>query len=52
MTVHRANPNKSATRNRRAHSMGFQGVSCRVDEAAYARHKQEVAEQHRKFAIK
>jgi len=51
MAVHRANPNISPTRNRRAFAMGLMGVSCKVDEAAYAAHKREVALQHQKFAI-
>ncbi len=52
MAIHRANPNKSATRNRRAFAMGMRGVSCKVDEAAYAQHQKEVAEQHKKLGIK
>jgi len=35
-TIHRADPNRSATRSRRAFAMVFRGASCRVDEAARA----------------
>ena len=36
--IHRAEPNLSATRHRRAFAMVFKGVSCRRDEAAFARY--------------
>ena len=52
MAIHRAQPNRSPTRNRRAYAIGIMGVSCRVDAAAEAAHKQAVAEQHRKLGIK
>jgi len=52
MAIHRANPNKSPTRNRRAFAMAMMGVSCKVDEVAYAAHKKQVAEQHKRFGVK
>lgn len=37
-TIHRADANQSATRHRRSFAMVFKGVSCRRDEAAFARY--------------
>ena len=37
--IHRAEPNRSATRHRRAFAMVFKGVSCRRDEEAFARYR-------------
>ncbi|WP_406698991.1 phytanoyl-CoA dioxygenase family protein [Singulisphaera sp. Ch08] len=37
-TIHRADANRSATRHRRSFAMVFKGLSCRRDEAAYARY--------------
>jgi phytanoyl-CoA hydroxylase len=36
--IHRADPNRSATRARRSFALVFRGVSCRRDEDAYARY--------------
>ena len=52
MMVHRADPNRSATRHRRAFSMAMTGVSAKVDEAARARHEASVKAQHEKFGLK
>jgi phytanoyl-CoA hydroxylase len=38
-TIHRADPNRSETRHRRAFAMVCQGESCRRDEAAMARYE-------------
>lgn len=45
-TIHRAEPNRSADRHRRAFAMVFKGVSCRRDEEAYARYQQALKAQH------
>lgn len=37
-TIHRADANQSTTRHRRSFAMVFKGVSCRRDEAAFARY--------------
>jgi phytanoyl-CoA hydroxylase len=37
-TIHRADANRSTTCHRRSFAMVFKGVSCRRDEAAYARY--------------
>lgn len=51
MTVHSASANCSATRHRPAFAMVFKGVSCRRDEAAFARYSQAVREQHANAGI-
>jgi phytanoyl-CoA hydroxylase len=38
-TVHRADANRSPTRDRRAFAMIFKGVSCQRDETAFARYR-------------
>ena len=45
-TIHRAEPNRSTTRHRRAFAIVFRGVSCRRDEAAFARYQASLKEQH------
>lgn len=45
-TIHRAEPNRSAGRHRRAFAMVYKGESCRRDEEAYARYAQAVKSQH------
>jgi phytanoyl-CoA hydroxylase len=49
--IHRAEPNRSAERHRRAFAMVFKGVSCRRDEAAFARYKAALAEQQRQLGL-
>src|SRR5947209_1891676 len=51
-TIHRADPNRSATRNRRAFAMVFKGVSCRRDEEAYARYQAALRTQHQMMGLK
>ncbi|PYV07532.1 MAG: phytanoyl-CoA dioxygenase [Acidobacteria bacterium] len=52
MTIHRAAPNRSAHRQRRAFAMAMTGVSVKVDEVAAARHKANVKAQHEKLGLK
>jgi len=52
MTIHRAEANHSATRNRRAFAMVFKGVSCRRDEEAYARYQAACKAQHERMGLK
>jgi phytanoyl-CoA hydroxylase len=51
-TIHRAHPNRSAARQRRAFAMVFRGVSCRRDEAAFARYQEALKEQHQQMGLK
>ena len=51
MTIHRAEPNLSRDRNRRAFAMVYKGVSCRRDEEAYARYQQAVKVQHEQMGL-
>jgi phytanoyl-CoA hydroxylase len=50
-TIHRAEPNRSPTRNRRAFAMVFKGVSCRRDEEAFARYVAALKEQHQQLGL-
>lgn len=45
-TIHRADPNRSATRHRRSFAMVLKGVSCRRDEEAYDRYLNAAKQQH------
>lgn len=45
-TIHRAEPNRSGTRQRRAFAMVFRGQSVRRDEELYERYEAALAEQH------
>ena len=45
-TIHRAEPNRSPTRHRRAFAIVFRGTSCRRDEEAFARYQAAVKAQH------
>lgn len=49
--IHRADPNRSADRNRRAFAMVIEGVSCRRDEEAYARYLAALEEQHQALGV-
>lgn len=51
MTIHRAEPNRSANRHRRAFAMVFKGVSCRRDEEGYARYEAAVRQQHQELGL-
>lgn len=45
-TIHRAEPNRSSTRQRRAFAQVFRGVSCRRDDQAFQRYSAAVKQQH------
>jgi phytanoyl-CoA hydroxylase len=45
-TIHRAEPNRSAHRNRRSFAMVYRGASCRRDETAFARYLDNLKTQH------
>ena len=45
-TIHRADPNRSATRHRRAFAMVYRGVSCARDDEAFARYEANLKAQH------
>ena len=51
-TIHRADVNRSATRNRRSFGMVFQGQSCQRDEAAFQRYLQASKQQHQELGLK
>jgi phytanoyl-CoA hydroxylase len=46
-TIHRADPNRSTSRHRRAFAMVYKGESCRRDEEAFARYQRSVESQHK-----
>jgi phytanoyl-CoA hydroxylase len=50
-TIHRAEPNRSANRNRRAFAMVFRGISCRRDDEAYSRYEASLKSQHEKMGL-
>ncbi|MBI3463547.1 MAG: phytanoyl-CoA dioxygenase family protein [Planctomycetes bacterium] len=51
MTIHRADPNRSPTRHRRAFAIVFKGVNCKRDEAAFARYMASVKTQHESMGL-
>ena len=50
-TIHRAEPNRSEARNRRAFAMVIRGESCRRDEEAFARYRDAVRAQHKELGL-
>ncbi len=50
--IHRAEPNLSPTRNRRAYAMVCQGGSCHRDEQGFARYEASLKEQHAAMGLK
>jgi len=50
-TIHRAEPNRSASRHRRAFAIVFQGASCRRDEDAFARYEAALHSQHAEIGL-
>jgi len=50
-TIHRADANQSSTRDRRAFAMVFRGVSCRRDDAAFARYQANLKQQHESLGL-
>ncbi|MCE9527171.1 MAG: phytanoyl-CoA dioxygenase family protein, partial [Planctomycetales bacterium] len=51
-TIHRAEANTSANRNRRAFAMVLKGVSCRRDEEAFSRYEAALKQQHQELGLK
>ncbi len=51
-TIHRADPNRSATRHRRSFGMVFKGESCTRDEAAFQRYSASSKAQHQEMGLK
>lgn len=50
-TIHRADVNRSPTRNRRAFATVYQGVSCRRDEGAFSRYQAALKQQHAQLGL-
>ncbi len=50
-TIHRAEANRSATRDRRAFAMVMKGVSCKLDEEAFRRYSEAVKKQHEQMGL-
>lgn len=50
-TIHRADPNRSATRHRRGFAMVFRGKSVQRDEDAYARYMAALTSQHETLGL-
>lgn len=50
-TIHRAEPNRSQSRNRRAFAMVFRGESCRRDAEAFSRYEAALKEQHQQMGL-
>jgi phytanoyl-CoA hydroxylase len=50
-TIHRADPNRSATRNRRAFAWVMRGLSCRRDDEAFERYRASVQAQHKELGL-
>ena len=50
-TIHRADPNRSETSNRRAFAIVFQAQSCQRDEDAFQRYMQNVNQQHQSLGL-
>jgi phytanoyl-CoA hydroxylase len=51
-TIHRADPNRSESRHRRAFAMVFRGESCRLDEEAFERYQTAAKAQHTEMGLK
>lgn len=51
MTIHRADANLSTTRHRRSFAMVYRGVSCRRDDAAYARYSASARKQQQELGL-
>jgi phytanoyl-CoA hydroxylase len=50
--IHRAEPNRSRNRQRRAFAMVCRGVSCRRDDEGYARYEAALKTQHQQLGLK
>jgi len=51
-TIHRAEPNRTTDRDRRAFAMVVQGISCRRDPEAFQRYSDAVKAQHEEMGLK
>lgn len=51
-TIHRAEPNRSATRHRRSFALVYRGSSCRRDEAAFANYMTQLKSQHSDLGLR
>lgn len=51
-TIHRADPNRSPTRQRRSFAMVYKGASCQRDQAAFDRYLESSKSQHRELGLK
>jgi phytanoyl-CoA hydroxylase len=51
MTIHRADANLSATRQRRSFAIVYRGVSCQRDQAAYDRYLESAREQQQALGL-
>ena len=51
-TIHRADANRSVTRHRRAFAMVFKGISCRRDEASFAKYQSALWQQHEEMEVR
>ena len=49
--IHRADPNRSSQRHRRAFAMVFEGVSCKIDEEGRQRYQEALQSQHQKMGL-
>ena len=49
--IHRADPNRSATRSRRAFAIVFYGESCRLDEDGHRRYLDSARQQHSSMGL-
>ncbi len=49
--IHRADPNRSSQRHRRAFAMVFEGVSCKVDEEGRRRYQESLQNQHQNMGL-
>lgn len=51
-TIHRATPNRSATRHRRSFALVFRGASCQRDEGAFGRYLAQLKSQHQELGLR
>jgi phytanoyl-CoA hydroxylase len=51
-TIHRADPNRTVDRHRRAFAMVFRGASCRRDEDSFTRYQAALKAQHAELGLK
>lgn len=52
MTIHRAEPNRSLTRNRRSFAMVLKGESCQRDETRFSNYMTQVKSQHTELGLR